>query len=138
MSNGFSGGFARTDRGTSCVAIAGTGTGMERGYDGDSRIFQADLRDPSDIGAKAGQRAVERLDARKPPTGAYPVLVDERISSTLIGHLLSAINGSAVARGASFLRDAHAEALTERGGLGLAEAIFRSMTEAAHGTDGHH
>ena len=39
-SNGFSGGYRRTGRALSCVAIAGTGTGMERDYDGDSRIFQ--------------------------------------------------------------------------------------------------
>lgn len=105
-SNGFSGGYARTDRATSCVAIAGAGTGMERDYDGDSRIFQTDLRDPSDIGTRAGQRAVERMGARKPKTGTYPVLFDERISSSLIGHLLSAINGSAVARGSSWLMGA--------------------------------
>ena len=53
-SNGFEGGYRRTDRGLSCVAIAGTGTGMERDYDGDSRIFQTALRSPEDIGTKAG------------------------------------------------------------------------------------
>ncbi|MCX7558027.1 TldD/PmbA family protein [Sulfitobacter sp. F26204] len=111
MTNGFEGGYRRTDRGLSCVAIAGTGTGMERDYDGDGRIFQSDLRSAEDIGQSAGQRAVERLGARKPPTGAYPVLFDERISSSLIGHLLSAVNGSAIARGASFLRDAMGEAV---------------------------
>ena len=106
MTNGFEGGYGRTDKGLSCVAIAGTGTKMERDYDGDGRIFQSDLRTPEDIGTSAGSRAVQRLGARKPPTGSYPVLFDERISSSLIGHLLSAVNGSAVARGASFLRDA--------------------------------
>ncbi|KIN75296.1 Peptidase U62, modulator of DNA gyrase [Sulfitobacter noctilucae] len=111
MSNGFEGGYARTDKGLSCVAIAGTGAGMERDYDGDGRIFQADLRDAADIGQCAGMRAIERLSPRKPPTGAYPVLFDERVSSSLIGHLLSAVNGSAVARGASFLRDALGEAV---------------------------
>jgi PmbA protein len=105
-SNGFAGGYRRTDSGLSCVAIAGTGTGMERDYDGDSRVFQSDLRSPQEIGARAASRAVERLDARKPPTGAYPVLFDERISSSLIGHLLVAANGSSIARGASWLRDA--------------------------------
>ncbi|MEO0745288.1 MAG: TldD/PmbA family protein [Pseudomonadota bacterium] len=103
--NGFSGGYGRTDRGTSCVAIAGTGTGMERDYSGDSRIFQADLRTPEEIGVEAAERAVARHGARKPPTGAYPVLFDERIASSLIGHLLVAANGSSVARGASWLRD---------------------------------
>lgn len=105
-SNGFSGGYSRTQRSISCVAIAGTGAGMERDHDGDGRIFQADLRSAQDIGQTAGSRAVERLNAQKPPTGTYPVLFDERISSSLIGHLLAAVNGQAIARGASWLRDA--------------------------------
>ena len=104
--NGFSGGYSRTDRAISCVAIAGTGTGMERDYDGDSRLFQSDLRTPEEIGETAGTRALARIGAVQPPTGSYPVLFDERISSSLIGHLLSAINGIAIARGASWLRDA--------------------------------
>jgi PmbA protein len=110
-SNGFSGGYRRTSRSTSCVAIAGTGTGMERDYDGDGRTFQGDLRAASDIGAMAGQRAVERLNARKPTTGTYPVLFDERISSSLIGHLMAAANGGAIARGASWLKDSLGEAV---------------------------
>lgn len=104
--NGFAGGYRRTDRSVSCVAIAGTGTGMERDYDGDSRTFQSDLRDAGDIGRIAGERAVERLSPRRPKTGTYPVLFDERIASSLIGHLAAAINGSAIARGSSWLRDA--------------------------------
>ena len=103
MSNGFAASYARTDWHISSVAIAGEGTGMERDYDGDARIFGVDLRTPEEIGRTAGQRAVARVGARKPPTGAYPVLFDERISSSLIGHLLSAANGAAIARGASWL-----------------------------------
>ncbi len=104
-SNGFSQGYGRTSRAVSCVAIAGTGAGMERDYDGDSRSHQSDLRDPGEIGRSAGTRAVARLDARKPATGSYPVLFDERVSSSLIGHLVAAANGAAVARGSSWLQD---------------------------------
>ena len=107
--NGFEGGYRRTNRGLSCVTIAGTGTQMERDYDGDSRTFQADLRSAREIGTRAAERTLARLEARKPPTGAYPVLFDERISSTLLGHLLAAMNGSAIARGASWLRDSLGE-----------------------------
>lgn len=103
--NGFSGGYARSSRSTSCVAISGEGTGMERDYDGDSRSFQSDLRDPAEIGRIAGERAVARTGARKPETGTFPVLFDERISSSLVGHLLAASNGAAIARGASWLKD---------------------------------
>ncbi|APE44869.1 modulator protein [Sulfitobacter alexandrii] len=109
--NGFGGGFGRTNRGLSCVAIAGSGTGMERDYDGDNRIFQSDLRDAGEIGRTAAERALARLNARKPPTGTYPVLFDERIASSLIGHLLGAVNGNAIARGASFLRHALGESV---------------------------
>ncbi|MDU8911349.1 TldD/PmbA family protein [Aestuariicoccus sp. MJ-SS9] len=104
--NGFSGGYTRTSRSTSCVAIAGSGTGMERDFDGDSRIFQSDLRSAQDIGRTAAERTLERLSPRKPKTGAYPVIFDERVAASLVGHLMAAVNGSAIARGASWLRDA--------------------------------
>ncbi|TNJ46284.1 TldD/PmbA family protein [Phaeobacter sp. B1627] len=104
-SNGFSGGYARTSRSVSCVGIAGTGTGMERDYDGDTRTYQSDLRAAADIGHRAGIRATERHGARRPKTGSYPVLFDERISSSLVGHLLGAANGAAIARGSSWLKD---------------------------------
>ncbi|KIC32763.1 TldD/PmbA family protein [Leisingera sp. ANG-S5] len=103
--NGFSGGYQRTGRSLSCTGIAGTGTGMERDHDGDSRTFQSDLRSAEEIGRTAGERAVARLGARKPKTGSFPILFDERISSSLIGHLMSAANGAAIARGSSWLKD---------------------------------
>jgi PmbA protein len=104
--NGFAGGYARTQRSTSCVAITGSGTAMERDWHGEGRSHQADLPDAAEIGRIAGERAVLRAGARKPRTGTYPVVYDERIAASLIGHLLSAINGTAVSRGATWLRDA--------------------------------
>ena len=114
-SNGFSGGYERTDRGLSCVAISGTGADMERDYDYDSRIFQADMRDAEDIGRIAAARAVERAGSRKPKTGTFPVLFDERISSSLVGHISQAVNGAAIARGSSWLRDALGEQVLPKG-----------------------
>jgi PmbA protein len=114
-SNGFAAGLTRGAHSLSCSVIAGTGTGMERDYDGDSRVFHADLRAPADIGANAARRAVERLGARKPPTGKFPVLYDERVSSGIIGHLLSAVNGSAIVRGSSWLLDALGEQVLPSG-----------------------
>ena len=103
-SNGFSGGYARSSRSISAVAFTGQGTGMERDWAGEGRIWQADLPSAESIGSLAGERALARAGATKPKTGTYPVLFDERIASSLIGHLLSAINGAAIARGASWLR----------------------------------
>lgn len=111
MTNGFSGGYARTGHSLSCVAISGEGAGMERDYHFDSRIHHADLITAEEIGRMAGERAVARANPRKPATGTYPVIYDERIASGLIGHLVSAINGAAIARGASWLKDALGEAV---------------------------
>ncbi len=104
--NGFSGGYARTSRSISCVAITGEGTGMERDWYADSRVYQADVMAAEEIGRLAAERALARAGSKKPPTGAFPVLYDERIAGGLIGHLLAAINGTAIARGSSWLRDA--------------------------------
>ena len=104
--NGFAGGYARTDWSLSAVAITGEGTKMERDWYGETRIHGTDLPTPEDVGRLAGERTAARAGARKPPTGAFPVLYDERVASSLIGHLLQATNGTAIVRGASWLRDA--------------------------------
>lgn len=104
-SNGFSGGYARSDRGISLSAISGSGADMERDYNYETRVFQADLPDAEEIGRIAGERAAALQGSSQPPTGRFPILFDERVSSSLIGHLLMAINGSSIARGSSFLRD---------------------------------
>lgn len=122
--NGFSAGFRRTDHGTSCVAISGEGAEMERDYDYDSRIFGADLRDAEEIGSLAAARAVERAGARRPKTGAYPVLYDERVASALIGSLLQAANGMTVARGSGWLRNALGAQVLPKG-LSLIEDPLR-------------
>ena len=122
--NGFDAGYTRSSRFISCVAIAGTGTGMERDYDADSRTFQSDLRRADEIGLRAGERTIQRLGARKPPTGTYPVIYDERVSSTLIGHLLAAANGASIARGGSWLQDALGKAVLPAG-LSLIEDPHR-------------
>lgn len=105
-SNGFSGGYARTSHSVSAVAFTGSGTAMERDWAGEGRIWAADMPSASEIGDLAATRTLQRAGATRPVTGTYPVLFDERIASSLIGHLLSAVNGASVARGSSWLRDA--------------------------------
>jgi PmbA protein len=129
-SNGFSAGYQRSDRGISCVAISGTGTGMERDYDHDSRIFQSDLRSAIEIGRTAGTRAVSRMNPRRPKTGSYPVLFDERVADSLIGHVLMAINGAAIARGSSWLRNALGEQILPTG-LSITETPHRKRAAAS-------
>jgi PmbA protein len=104
-SNGFSGGYEKTSYQLYCSAIAGNGSNMERDYSAEARTFFSDLPDPALIGSEAGERAIKRLNPKQPPTGKYPVIFDTRVSSSLVGHIMSAINGAAIARGSSWLRD---------------------------------
>ncbi|WP_077962916.1 TldD/PmbA family protein [Ensifer adhaerens] len=105
-SHGFSGSYMATRFGRSVSAIAGGGTKMERDYDYDSRLYVADLRASDEIGRLAGERAVARLNPRQVPTAKnVTVVFDPRMARGFVGHLAGAINGAAVARKTSFLRD---------------------------------
>ena len=114
-SNGFEGGYARTTISQSAVAFTGSGTGMERDYAGEARVYQSDMPSPESIGALASERALARVGARKPATGTYNVLFDERVAQSLIGHLLSAINGASIARGSSWLMDGLGQQVLPKG-----------------------
>ena len=104
-SNGFAGAYARTSHSISATALAGAGTAMERDYDWSSTVHLADLDDPVAIGRRAGEQAVRRLNPTKAKTARIPVVFDPRVAGSLLGHLVGAINGAAVARGTSFLKD---------------------------------
>lgn len=133
-SNGLSGGYERTERGIGCVAITGEGAAMERDYFGDSRVFQSDLKSPEEIGRVAAERTIQRSGARKPKTGAYPVLYDERIAASLIHHLLSAVNGSSVVRGSSWLREALGQQVLPKG-LSVVEDPHRARAAGSRPFD---
>jgi PmbA protein len=104
-SAGFRGAYLSSRHSLSMTAIAGEGTGMERDYDFTSALHATDLDAPETVGRNAGRRAVERLKPRKVATQRVPVVFDARIAGSLIGHLTAAINGSAIARKASFMRE---------------------------------
>lgn len=105
QTNGFFGSYARSSCSIAVSAIAGEGLARERDWAAETRRFWSDLPDAASIGKRAGARAVALLAPRRPPSGAFPVVYDERVASGLVGHMLGAINGSAIARGASWLRD---------------------------------
>ena len=90
-------------RGAGCSAIAGEGLGMQTDYYYQQRVFASDLETPGFIGNKAGERAAKKLNPIKPNTMECSIIFDQRIASSLISHLLSAINGQAIARGSSWL-----------------------------------
>lgn len=104
-SAGFVGNYARTSHFVSATALAGSGTDMQRDYDYSGTVHRADLESAAAIGREAGERAVRRLNPARPRTAKLPVIYDPRVSSSMIGHMIGAINGAAIVRGTSFLKD---------------------------------
>lgn len=134
-SNGFAGGYARSSHSLSAMAITGEGLAMERDWAAESRAWGADMPSAEEIGRRAGERAISRAGARRPKTGAYPVLFDERISGSLVGHLLSAVNGMSIVRGASWLRDALGQQILPKG-LSITEDPTRPRLSGSRPFDG--
>jgi PmbA protein len=88
---------------------------MERDYDYSSAVFFSDLESAAALGRRAGERAVKRLNPRKVATEKVPIVLDTRVSGSIIGHVLGAINGGSIARGTSFLKDKMGEQIFSAG-----------------------
>ncbi|MDP6350813.1 MAG: TldD/PmbA family protein [Alphaproteobacteria bacterium] len=104
-SNGFAGAYPASSFGLSASVVAGTDTGMERDYEYSSTRHRNDLDPPAEIGTRAGERTVRRLNARKVASGQVPVVFDPRVSGGFLRLLAGVISGAAIARGTSFLKD---------------------------------
>jgi PmbA protein len=110
-SHGFLAGYPSTSHSVSCVLLAQTGDDMQRDYWYSSARDARDLESPESIGRKAGERAVQRLGARKLSTQKARVLYAPEVARGLIGHFLGAIRGSSQYRKSSFLLGAAGKAV---------------------------
>ena len=114
-SNGVARDYNATYHSLAVSVLAGTGTAMERDYEYCSAVHAEDLKAPEEIGRLAGEKTVRRLNPKRVSSTQVPVVYDPRVSRTLIGHLAGAINGAAVARGTTFLKDRMGERIFPEG-----------------------
>lgn len=114
-SKGFSASYKRSSSSVSAVVIAEKDGQMERDYDYSSAVFAEDLDAPDAIGHSAAKRTLSRLGASKPKTGQFPVIYDQRVSASIVSTLAGAINGAAIARGTSFLKDSLGQQIASKG-----------------------
>lgn len=90
----------------SCVSIGEGDNGvMERDYSYTISRQTSDLWTPEQVGLKAAEKTVSRLDAQKLQTGKFPVMFAADVATGLIGHLVMAISGGNLYRKSSFLLD---------------------------------
>jgi len=110
-SHGYSGEYRSSSCGLSLTLIAGEGSAMQRDYAYSSARHGADVKSPAAIGHEAAERTLARLNPAKPASGKLPLVFDPRIARSFLSSFASAINGAAIARGTSFLKDAMGEAI---------------------------
>ena len=113
--NGFARTYATSSHSLAASVLAGEGLGMERDYDFTTAVYRSDLEAPAAIGRSAGERAVKRLNAAKIETQKVPVVYDPRVAGGIVRHAASGINGAAIARGTSFLKDSMGERIFPEG-----------------------
>lgn len=104
-SHGFLGRERDTHHSISCALIAGEGEDMQRDGWYSLALAREDLETPAAIGRRAAERTLARLQPRTLPTGTLPILFHAEVARSLFGHMLGAVSGSALYRGASFLLD---------------------------------
>ena len=102
-SHGFAGVKSGSCYGMSASVLSGDGDAKERDYDWRTTRHLADLDSPFNIGTRAGERAVKRLNPGTVKSGQMPVVFDPRVGGSFVGHLLGGIGGSSIARKTSFL-----------------------------------
>ena len=78
-SNGLSRAYSSSGCSISASVLAGTGTEMERDYEYTSAVYASDLDQAQDVGRKAGEKAVRRLNPRKMETQQVPIIYAPRV-----------------------------------------------------------
>ncbi len=96
----------KTRHSISCAVVGESDGKMQRDYWYDISRNPDHLCAAREVGLKAAERTVKRLDAKKLKTRQSPVLYVPELARGLVSHFTSAIGGSAQYRKASFLLDA--------------------------------
>lgn len=102
---GFMGGYPTSRHYIACSVIAGKAENMQRDDWYTTHRNASALSTPESVGAKAAQRTVARLGAKKIGTGSFPVLFEAPLAAGLLGHFVQAASGGALYRKSSFLVD---------------------------------
>lgn len=104
-SAGFVGEYQSASHSLFSEPIAGSGENMQRDYWMTASRKLAGLESPEQVGRRAAERAIRRLDARRIPTTECPVIFESLQAAGLVRQIAGLVSGYAVYRESSFLAD---------------------------------
>lgn len=134
-SDGFHGAARSSSYSIGVSPVAERDGKMERDYEGRTTRFLSELPSPAALGQRAGERASARLGARKLESRKAAVIFENRIAGRIIGPMLGAISGAAVARGVSFMKDKLGAQVFAKG-VTIEDDPFRKRGLASRAFDG--
>ncbi|MET0070617.1 MAG: metalloprotease PmbA [Candidatus Thiodiazotropha sp.] len=103
--HGFIGGYPSSRHSLSCAVLGKQDGSMQRDYWYTLSRQAERLESPEQVGRRAAERTVARLNARQLPTQQAPVLFQADVAVGLLRSFIGAIRGAALYRKASFLLD---------------------------------
>jgi PmbA protein len=109
-SNGLSGSYKTSSCSIGVGVVAEKGDQKNTGWESCTRRFFADLKSVEEIAAEASRKALELIDPVMIPTQRAAVIFDSNVAFSLLGGIISAINGDSVLQGASFLQNSLGQA----------------------------
>jgi PmbA protein len=101
-SNGFKGDSANSGTGLAVLVSLKTETGRPSDYWNESALFFDQLK-TTDIGKKALEKAIRKIDPKKIASGKYPILIDNRVAANIGSPVFQALQGSSLYQKQSFL-----------------------------------
>ena len=104
-SNGFSDGYKTSQFTAYCEVVSKNNGSMERDYEYSSKRFFQDILKPKELGAKAAELALKKLNPKKIKSEKLNIVFDKRIAKSFLSAFSSAISSSAIAKGTTFLKD---------------------------------
>ncbi len=102
-SAGFFGEYGTAAHSLLSEPVAKSGAGLQRDYWYTVARRLSDLESPESVGRQAAERVLRRLGAKRIATCEAPVIFDPVTAPSLLGHLISCVNGYSVYRQTSYL-----------------------------------
>ena len=104
-SDGFCKGFKTSSFVASSVAVAKDDQSMERDYEYTLKCHLKDLKNAEEIGKKAAEYTLRKLNPKKIGSEKIAIIFDKRIARGLLSTFAGAISASVISKGTSFLKD---------------------------------
>ena len=96
-------------------AIAEDDSGMEIAHDFSMARHFADMADPKEVGKTAGLEAASQLNAQLPDSKKASIILAPEAAASLFGSVMSALDGTALHRGTTFMKDKLGKQVTSSG-----------------------